>query len=70
MKTLFIYPETPEQVAALKAVIKALKIKFEVGEEVPAQSIADDIRESVREVKLHQAGKIKLQDGRDLMKEL
>ncbi len=70
MKTLFIYPDSSEQLAALKAEMRALKIKFEVCEEDPAQSIADDIRESMKEVKLHREGKIKLQDARDLLKEL
>lgn len=70
MKTLFVFPESPEQLNALKAVMKALKIEFEVVEEASAQSIADDIRESMREVKLHQAGTIKPQVARDLLNEV
>jgi hypothetical protein len=70
METLIVHPDNNEKLSALKAVMKALKIRFEVSEEAPAQSVAEDILESMKEVKLHQAGKIRLQDARDLLNEL
>lgn len=35
MTTITLHPETPEQEKALKAMAKALKIKFEVDDEEP-----------------------------------
>lgn len=35
MTTITIHPETPEQETALKALAKALKLKFEVSKEQP-----------------------------------
>ncbi len=35
MTTITIHPETPEQETALKALAKALKVKFEVSKEKP-----------------------------------
>lgn len=70
MEMLIAHPDSKDKLTALKAFMKALKIRFEVGEEPPVQSVADDIREAVEEVKLHKSGKIKLQDARDLLHEL
>lgn len=70
MEMLIAHPDSKDKLTALKAFMKALKIRFEVGEDTPVQSVADDIREAVEEVKLHKSGKIKLQDARDLLHEL
>lgn len=50
--TFIIHPETTEQENALKAFIKALKIKFEVSKEKPYDpNFVTKIKESRQEVK-------------------
>lgn len=51
-KTFVIHPETTEQENALKAFIKALKIKFEVSREKPYDpAFVAKVKESQKQVK-------------------
>jgi len=49
MDALIVYPENKEQLTALKAVIKAMKITFEQKSEVIPQRVKDGIKESLRQ---------------------
>ncbi len=69
METLIVYLDSKKKLDALKAVMP-FNIPSEILKEYPAQSITEDIRESMKEVKLHESGKIKLSDARDLLNEI
>ncbi len=61
--TFIIHPETPEQENALKAFIKALKLKFEVSKEKPYDpAFVEKIKESRQQVKEGKTVKIDLDD--------
>ncbi|MFF5379625.1 DUF2683 family protein [Pedobacter suwonensis] len=47
MDALIVYPENKEQLTALKAVIKAMKITFEQKSEVIPQAVKEGIKESL-----------------------
>ncbi|MCX2492689.1 hypothetical protein OQX63_04345 [Pedobacter sp. PF22-3] len=49
MDALIVYPENKEQLTALKAVIKAMKITFEQKSEVIPQRVKDGIKESLKQ---------------------
>jgi hypothetical protein len=55
MDTLIVYPENKEQLAALKAVMKAMKIAFEQKNEFYPESVVNGVRDSLNEAK---AGKL------------
>jgi hypothetical protein len=76
-ENIFIaHPTTIEQINALKAVVKAFKVKFEVKRE-PAQhtepskaEVLDNIRKGFKELKLIQQGKSKTTSAKDFLNEL
>ncbi len=49
MDTLIVYPENKEQIIALKAVIKAMKISFEQKSEVYPQHVINGVNESLKQ---------------------
>ena len=49
MDALIAYPENKEQLAALKAVMKAMKITFEQKTEVYPQHVVDGIKKSLKQ---------------------
>ncbi len=48
----------------------AHRLGIEVEEKPDHASIIDDLKEAVEEIKMAEAGKLKLQDARDLINEL
>lgn len=55
MDTLIVYPESKEQLTALKAVMKAMKITFEQKSESYPESVINGVKDSLNEAK---AGKL------------
>ncbi len=51
METLIIHPQNKEQLSALKAVAKALKVDFETVQSSYNPEVVKKIRESEREIK-------------------
>ena len=49
MDALIAYPENKEQLAALKAVMKALKINFEQKSEVYPEHVVNGVKESLKQ---------------------
>jgi hypothetical protein len=49
MDALIIYPENKEQLAALKAVMKAMKINFEQKSEVYPDYVINGVKESLKQ---------------------
>ena len=69
MTTFTVHTENKEQVNALKAFMKALKIKFEVGEETPYNpAFVAKITESRNEIKAGKGISMKVKDIDNLWK--
>jgi hypothetical protein len=51
MDALVIYPENKEQLAAIKAVMKAMKITFEQKSEVYSDYVVQGVKESLKQAK-------------------
>jgi hypothetical protein len=49
MDALIVYPENKEQLAALKAVMKAMKITFEQKSDSYPQNVIDGVKESLKQ---------------------
>ncbi|WP_295796278.1 DUF2683 family protein [Mucilaginibacter sp.] len=49
MDALIVYPENKEQLIALKAVMKAMKISFEQKSETYPDYVLDGVKESLKE---------------------
>lgn len=49
MDTLIVYPETKEQLTALKAVMKAMKVSFEQKSEAYPQYVIDGVKDSLKQ---------------------
>jgi hypothetical protein len=49
MNALIVYPENKEQLAALKAVIKAMKITFEQKIDVYPNHVIEGVKESLQQ---------------------
>ncbi len=71
------HPTTPDQINALKSVVKALKVKFEIKKEYPVTTgepskaeVLDNIRQGFRELKLIQKGKLKTTSAKEFLNEL
>jgi hypothetical protein len=47
MDALVVYPENKEQLAALKAVMKAMKISFEQKSQIYPDHVIDGVKESL-----------------------
>ena len=77
-KIYFIaHPTTPQQINALKAVVKAFNVKFEVkrkGSVASSKSgkaeALNNIRQGFKELKLIQQGKSKATSAKDFLNEL
>ena len=60
--TFIAHPTTIDQINALKAVVKAFKVKFEVKKELVQSNKAEalnNIQKNMKEVELIQTGKLK-----------
>ncbi len=69
MTTITLHPETPEQEKALKAMAKALKIKFEVDEEEPYDpEFVTKIKKARQQVKEGKGRKISMEELNELWK--
>jgi hypothetical protein len=51
MDALIVYPENKEQLAAMKAVMKAMKITFEQKSEVYPDHVVQGVKESLKQAK-------------------
>lgn len=51
MDALIVYPENKEQLAAMKAVMKAMKITFEQKSEVYPDYVVQGVNESLKQAK-------------------
>ncbi|WP_036601933.1 DUF2683 family protein [Olivibacter sitiensis] len=69
METILIHPNNKEQLAAVKAFARALKMSFEV-KSVKDDMFMDELRKAVEEVKLIKQGKLKGKPVEDLLNEL
>jgi len=49
MEALIVYPENKEQLTALKAIMKAMKINFEQKSEVYPDYVVKGVKESLRQ---------------------
>ncbi len=49
MESLLIHPENAEQLKTVKAVLKALKVKFEPQAEILPQHVVEGIEKSLRQ---------------------
>jgi hypothetical protein len=49
MNTLIIYPENKEQLTAIKAIMKAMKVTFEQKSEVYPDYVIDGVKQSLRQ---------------------
>ena len=49
MNTLIIYPESKEQLAAIKAIMKAMKVSFEQKSEVYPDYVVKGVKESLQQ---------------------
>jgi hypothetical protein len=66
--TFIIHPETTEQENALKAFIKALKIKFEVSKEKPYDpDFVAKIKESRQEAKEEKTTRVEKKDLKEFL---
>ena len=66
--TFIIHPETTEQENALKAFVKALKIKFEVTKEKPYDpEFVAKINESRQQVKKGKATRVKKENLKEFL---
>ena len=66
--TFIIHPETTEQENALKAFIKALKMKFEVTKEKPYDAdFVAKIKESKQQVKEGKTTRVEKDDLKDFL---
>ncbi|MBO0951870.1 hypothetical protein [Fibrella forsythiae] len=75
MSTLQIRPRNADEQQFVEQFLKRTKIKFEViSQETPKQmqkrEILDSIEKGLKDVQLHQEGKIKLISTRELLNEL
>lgn len=73
MKTdnIFIaHPQTVEQIEALKAIVKAFKIDYEISKKSDVETYINELQESLNQVNEIKAGKLKKQTARDFLNEL
>ena len=49
MDALIVYPENKEQLTALKAIMKAMKVTFEQRSEIYPDHIIDGVKESLKQ---------------------
>ena len=49
MEPLIVNPENKEQLTALKAVLKSMKISFKQGDQIYPKPVIEGVRESIKE---------------------
>jgi hypothetical protein len=71
------YPTNSQQTNAIKAVLKALNVKFEIKKEKAVESsepskkeVLSNIKAGVKELKLYKKGKLKTTSAKDFLNEL
>lgn len=70
-QNIFIaHPKTVEQINALKAVVKAFKIDFEVTREDNKSLFVEELQESLNQVQDIKSGKLPKQSIKDFLNEL
>ena len=74
MQQIIIRPRNQEELQLISQLMKRMKIRAEIAEEVPKanrkQEILDSIERSAREVNAALRGEIKLKSARELLDEL
>ena len=74
MEAIIIHPENIEQSRTIKAVLKALNVRFEnemiASNKKSNQEFITELKEAVYEVNLIKAGKLKGRPATDLLNEL
>lgn len=67
MEALIIYPENKEQLSAIKAVMKAMKVAFEERSNIYPEHIVNGVKESVKQA---ESGQLSVYTGiSDMLKE-
>ena len=70
-QNIFIaHPKTAEQINALKAVVKAFKIDFEVTKEEDKSVFVEELQSSLNQVQDIKSGKLPKQTIKDFLNEL
>ena len=64
------HPTTTDQVNALKAIVKAFKIKFEITKEEDNVVFVSELQSSLNQVKQMKEGKLPKQSAKDFLNEL
>lgn len=71
------YPTNSQETNAIKAVLKALNVKFEIKKEKAVESsepskkeVLSNIKAGVKELKLYKKGKLKTTSAKDFLNEL
>ena len=64
------HPQTVEQIEALKAIVKAFKIDYEISKKSDVETYINELQESLNQVNEIKAGKLKKQTARDFLNEL
>ena len=73
MNTTISISTDEDKLEAVKAFLKALKIKFEIAEETDGdskKSIISNIKKGLKEVRLAKQGKLKTTPAKDFLNEL
>ena len=65
-----VHPKTAEQINALKAVVKAFKIDFEVTKEEDKSVFVEELQSSLNQVQDIKSGKLPKQTIKDFLNEL
>ncbi len=64
------HPQTIEQIEALKAIVKAFKIDYEISKKSDVETYINELQESLNQVNEIKAGKLKKQSAKDFLNDL
>ena len=64
------HPQTVEQIEALKAIVKAFKIDYEISKKSDVETYINELQESLNQVNEIKAGKLKKQSAKDFLNDL
>lgn len=64
------HPKTVEQIEALKAIVKAFKIDYEISKKSDVETYISELQESLNQVNEIKAGKLKKQSAKDFLNDL
>jgi hypothetical protein len=68
---VIFHPSNIEELNVLKAIAKAMKMKYEIiTKEKASNQLLNDLTEAFNDVKLYEQGKKKLKSAKDLLNEL